>query len=258
MSGWPLLGPAEAAVARRVLAEESTYREHLVAYLSGAHAYGFASPDSDLDLKCVHVAPTAALLGLSPVRSGAERAGVVEGVEVDYSSNEVGQALAGALRGNGNFIERILGEAALVEGDDLERLRELVRGGLSRRVHHHYRGFALRQVEELRRAPSVKRLLYVLRTALTGIHLLRTAQLVTDVARLLPTYGPVGALELVVRKREGERVPLDDGTRERYENEVTRLLVGLDEARDRSPLPECPDNAAAVDAFLVELRRARL
>jgi hypothetical protein len=39
--------------------------------LSGAHAYGFPSPDSDLDLKAIHVAKTADLLGFDvpPVRT---------------------------------------------------------------------------------------------------------------------------------------------------------------------------------------------
>ena len=38
------------AVMMRVLGEEQSRREHVVVYLSGAHAYGFPSPDSDLDL----------------------------------------------------------------------------------------------------------------------------------------------------------------------------------------------------------------
>jgi predicted nucleotidyltransferase len=41
---------------QRVLEEEQARREHVVVYLSGAHAYGFPSPDSDLDLKAIHVA----------------------------------------------------------------------------------------------------------------------------------------------------------------------------------------------------------
>jgi RNA repair pathway DNA polymerase beta family len=41
--------PSEAdEVMKRVLREEEARREHIVVYLSGAHAYGFPSPDSDL------------------------------------------------------------------------------------------------------------------------------------------------------------------------------------------------------------------
>lgn len=46
-----VLDPKQRAVADRVLDQESAARRHLVASLSGGHAYGFPSPDSDLDLK---------------------------------------------------------------------------------------------------------------------------------------------------------------------------------------------------------------
>src|SRR5262245_18548861 len=87
-------------VADRVLDEESAQREHLVVSLSGAHAYGFPSPDSDLDLKAVHVAKARDLLALHPSRPRTERMEVVEGVEIDYSSNELQMALVGVLQGN--------------------------------------------------------------------------------------------------------------------------------------------------------------
>ena len=56
---WSVLTAKQAEVARAFVAARAADRRHLVIYLSGAHAYGFPSPDSDLDLKCVHVAPTA-------------------------------------------------------------------------------------------------------------------------------------------------------------------------------------------------------
>ncbi|MFO7564017.1 MAG: nucleotidyltransferase domain-containing protein [Enhygromyxa sp.] len=57
--------PAQRAVAERVVAEEVGKRTTLVVSLCGAHAYGFASVDSDLDLKGVWAAPTRRLLGLA-------------------------------------------------------------------------------------------------------------------------------------------------------------------------------------------------
>ncbi|MEO8876424.1 MAG: nucleotidyltransferase domain-containing protein, partial [Polyangiaceae bacterium] len=58
-----VLSAEHKTVMRRVLAEEESRRHHVVVYLSGAHAYGFPSPDSDLDLKAIHVAKTEDLLG---------------------------------------------------------------------------------------------------------------------------------------------------------------------------------------------------
>src|SRR3954451_14933029 len=99
----------QRTVADRVLDEESSRREHVVVYLSGAHAYGFPSPDSDLDLKAIHVAKTGELLGFEPPAPTVDRAEILDGVEIEYTSNELAHALAGILAGNGNFLERVLG-----------------------------------------------------------------------------------------------------------------------------------------------------
>src|SRR5208282_5793017 len=94
-----LTGP-QRAVMTRVLAEEGERREHLVVHLGGAHAFGFPSPDSDLDLKGVHVARTADLLGFETPSPASDRAEVIDGVEIDYTSNELAQVLSGILGGN--------------------------------------------------------------------------------------------------------------------------------------------------------------
>src|SRR5712671_5865571 len=109
LHGFTVLTSAQASVAGAVLAEEAAQREHVVVYLSGAHAYGFPSPDSDLDLKAIHVAKTGDLLGFDVPAQTVDRAEVIDGVEIDYTSNELAHALSGVLAGNGNFIERVLG-----------------------------------------------------------------------------------------------------------------------------------------------------
>ena len=118
-----LLTAHQEAVATRVLTHESTLRRHIVVSLSGAHAYGFPSPDSDLDLKGIHVAPTADLAGLNPPTLHADRVEVIERVEIDYTSNEIGQVLNGILKGNGNYIERILGRILLMRSPEAEELK---------------------------------------------------------------------------------------------------------------------------------------
>ena len=254
MKAAALLAPHERDVAARVIAEESARRDHLVVYLSGAHAYGFPSPDSDLDLKAIHVAPTRALLGLDAPATTVDRAEFVEEVEIDYTSNEVGHALRGLLTGNGNFLERVLGATTLDESPLLEGLRPVATRALSRRFHHHYRGFARSQLAALVAGPTVKRLLYVLRTALTGTHLLRTGRLVTDVNELFDDHGLPDARELVVRKRAGERTPLDGDVLRVWLARLDALFAALDAARDASPLPDEAPNAAELDAWLVDAR----
>jgi predicted nucleotidyltransferase len=247
----------QRGVMARVIAEEEARREHVVVYLSGAHAYGFPSPDSDLDLKAIHVAKTADLVGLTAPAPTVDRAEIVDGVEVDYTSNELGHGLAGMLAGNGNFLERVLGRMVAHASGLLAELRPIVQRSLSRRVHRHYRGFAQNQLQFLEKEPSAKKLLYVLRTTLTGVHLLETRELEPDLTRLMSRYGVADAAELVERKRAGERVGLDPALVEAWHPRVDTLLARLDEAREQSPLPEEPPNVGEVEDWLIAVRRAR-
>jgi hypothetical protein len=252
---WRVLSAHQQTIARAYLAEREAERKHLVMYLSGAHAYGFPSPDSDLDLKCVHVAPTADLVGLYPVGDPGDRIVMVDGVELDYGSNELGPVLLGCLKGNGNYLERILGELAL--GGDLALLadaRAVVRPTLSRRVARHYRGFATSQLHAFDDKPTAKRALYVLRTAATGRHLLAHGEVVTDVAHL-GAFVPTEIAELLEIKLRGEKTVLDNAAE--WRPRLAAAIEAIGDAWPTSVLPADP-SAESVDAVDAWLRKVRL
>lgn len=255
---WRVLTPHQTEVARGFVAERERERRHLVIYLSGAHAYGFPSPDSDLDLKCVHVAPTRDLVGLEPGADPNDQIAVVDGVELDYGSNELAPVLRGCIKGNGNYLERILGELAL--GGDvalLEQARAIVRPLLSRRVSRHYAGFATSQLHAFDEKPTAKRALYVLRTAATGRHLMAHGEVITDIARLV-AFVPAEIAELVAIKQRGEQSQLDSAHAMEWRDRLTAAIAAVGAAWPSSILPEEPPAAAiaAADAWLRELRNA--
>lgn len=250
-----LVSPHEAEVAARALAEASAGQDApVVVLLSGAHAYGFPSPDSDLDLKGIHVAPTESLLGLHPAKTTIDFTRVVDGVELDYTTNEIGHALAGILSGNGNFIERVLGSTQVVRSPWLEELVPLVRASLSRKMHAHYRGFSFSQQKLLAKEPTAKKLLYVFRTALTGVHALETGVVETDLGRLAAVYPIDGLADLVRRKTTGENATLSEDEIAAYRARIDAVLEKLDAAVATSVLPEAPPNVAAIEGWLVALR----
>ncbi|MBA3392372.1 MAG: nucleotidyltransferase domain-containing protein [Deltaproteobacteria bacterium] len=254
---WRVLTPHQAEVARRFLAERERERRHLVIYLSGAHAYGFPSPDSDLDLKCIHIAPTSQLVGLDMVDDPGDRIEIVDGVELDYGSNELAPVLRGVLKGNGNYLERILGELAL--GGDralLDEARAVVKPLLSRRVGRHYGGFATSQLRMFDDKPTAKRALYVLRTAATGRHALAHGEIVTDVAHL-GAYVPPEITELLAIKRTGEREQLAPDHAQVWRGRLAAAIDAIDTAWPRSILPPDPPPAAiaALDGWLRDVRR---
>ncbi len=52
--------------------------------ISGAHLYGFASPDSDFDVRGCHLQPLRDILSLRPGRETIELASVEDGREIDF------------------------------------------------------------------------------------------------------------------------------------------------------------------------------
>lgn len=255
---WSVMTPHQAEVARRFLAERSCERRHVVVYLSGAHAYGFTSPDSDLDLKCVHVAPTRDLVGLTVGAESNERVVIVDGVELDYGSNELAPVLRGIIKGNGNYLERMLGE--LVLGADatlLDEARAVCRPLLSRRVARHYGGFAMGQLRLFDEKPTAKRALYVLRTCATGRELLASGECVTDLARLA-AFVPREIDELLAIKRRAERQQLEPEQVSTWRTRLEAAIAAVDAAVASSVLPPDPseDAIAAADAWLRGVRRA--
>jgi hypothetical protein len=250
----------QRAVMERVIGEEEAKRRHLVIALSGAHAYGFPSPDSDLDLKAIHVESTTKLLGLAPATPTSDRMEVIEGVEIDYTSNELKPVLIGVLTGNGNYLERILGPLLLHQSPDLTSLQPIARKTLSKRIYRHYLGFATsqRRAYEGEGGGTAKKLLYVLRTTLTGAHALRTGEIVTDLRELCDDYGFPEARELIEAKRAGERTVLSPELRAAWSTRMDRAFTALDDAHANSKLPLDPEGEAELEAWLLDIRtRAR-
>ena len=255
-----LLTPHQRTIMERAIAEEEANRRHLVIALSGAHAYGFPSPDSDLDLKAIHIDGTATLLGLGHGTPHADRMETIEGVEIDYTSNELKPVLIGVLSGNGNYLERILGALQPLRSPELDALRPLAQSTLSRRIFRHYLGFATSQLKaaEGPAGTSAKKLLYVLRTALTGAHALLTGRLVIDLRELIDEHGFGEARELIDAKRAGETITLSEAAGARWLEEVKRAFAVLAAAHERSVLPEEPQGVAELEAWLLSERRQRL
>ena len=247
-------------VAEAALAEEAQHRHHLIVHLSGAHAYGFPSPDSDIDIKAVHIADTRALLGLDPPAATANRLEFIDGLEIDYTSNELAVCVRGLLKGDGNMLERVLSHARVGPRDPrCDALATHARATVSRRYHRHYAGFARSQYKHVLEGdePTAKRVLYVLRTALTGAHLLETGVCEPDLTRLFETYDVPEVSTLIAHKQQAEKQPLPNP--EASVSVMDRVLARLDQAHQASPLPaEPPPQAAnALEQWMIALRLAQ-
>lgn len=180
-------------------------------------------------------------------------------MKIDYTSNEVALVLSGILGGNGNFLERVLGRAFVRRAPLFDELVPLVQKSVSKRLSRHYRGFATGQVGELEKDPTLKKLLYVVRTLLAGTHLLRSGTLEPDLSTLLVLYGLRDAEPLVAAKRAGERSARYPGLVDEWRPRVATLFEAHDAALASSALPDAPPPSAVADieAWLFGVRRAR-
>jgi len=115
----------------------------LFASISGAHLYGFPSPDSDVDLRACHILPIASFLRLDEPRLIADRTWWIDGVEVDLVSHDLKKYVTLLLRQNGNYLEQLFAPLVVVDSDWAAELRALMsNGGIARHVYHAYAGYA--------------------------------------------------------------------------------------------------------------------
>ncbi|MDQ6942860.1 MAG: nucleotidyltransferase domain-containing protein [Candidatus Eremiobacteraeota bacterium] len=229
--------------------------------VSGAHLYGFPSEDSDFDLRGVHVTPPQTLLSLQPPRETIEDQSTEDGPLDELVTHDARKYAQLLLRNNGYVLEQIFSPLVVIEGD-LPRWRALAQQCIARKHVQHYLGFARSEWTQFHRRPekTVKRLLYVIRVMLTGIHLLRTGEVEANLLALNEAYQLPYVPELVAAKRaNGEAAQLPpDKQLPFYEREYARLETLLKEAHEQSTLPdETPGAREALDAFLRELRFSR-
>jgi predicted nucleotidyltransferase len=92
--------------ALRQLVEGQPYRPLFVT-VSGAHLYGFPSPDSDVDLRGAHLLTLREIVGLDLPEETLERKLDLAGVEVELVSHDLGKYLRLLVKNNGYVLEQI-------------------------------------------------------------------------------------------------------------------------------------------------------
>ena len=228
--------------------------------ISGAHLYGFPSPDSDYDLRGVHLLPLRELVGLHPGHETIERSGVRDGLELDLVTHDVKKFFGLMLKKNGYVLEQLFSPLIVHTSPEHEELKSIGRRCITRHHAHHYFGFAETQwklfgKENPRR---VKPLLYVYRVLLTGIHMMRSGEVEANVVKLNETFNLPYIDELVLRKLAGaEKGTLDNADVGFHEQEYDRLRGQLQSAFDASTLPEAPLAKDELNDLLIRMRLER-
>ena len=228
--------------------------------ISGAHLYGFPSPDSDYDLRGSHLLPLKEVLGLPEVSETVETTVIREGLEIDIVTHDLRKYFSMVLKRNGYVLEQILSPLILRTSPGHVTLKELARQCVTRHHSHHYLGMAatqwkLYQKEEPHR---VKPLLYVFRGLLTGLHLMQTGEVEANLGKLNEQFQLPYVDELIALKQGGtEKGKLPAGEYQFYEQEYRRLVADLEDASQNTTLPAEPAREIKdkLNDLLLELRK---
>ncbi len=230
----------------------------LFATISGAHLYGFPSPDSDYDLRGAHVLPPDAVVGLETRDETVQDARVIDGLEMDIVSHDVKKFFGLLLKKNGYVLEQLYSPLIVHTTPEHAELKAIAKGCVTRHHSHHYFGFAETQWKlfDKERPRRVKPLLYVYRVLLTGIHLMRAGVVNANLVELnLEAHLPYIS-DLVDRKQSGENTALEDADVTFHQHEYERLRVALQSAHEASSLPELPSEETrnALNNLLIRTR----
>ncbi len=230
--------------------------EPVFATISGAHLYGFASPDSDVDLRGAFLLPMRDVLGLRP---SAETITIEDKtiIDLDWVAHDVRKFARLMTQHNGYVLEQLFSPLIVLSTPAHQELLHLGKGCVTKPTVRHYQGFARGRRARLAEPDStVKHLLYAYRVLLTGIHLMESGDIVANIQMLNERFRLVEIDELVARKRTGaEKMKLDDRELQHHAVVLDRLELQLQESHDNSQLPDEPTTTSALQDLVVRLRR---
>ncbi|MFJ8963602.1 DNA polymerase beta superfamily protein [Lentzea sp. NPDC102401] len=197
----------------------------------GSHAYGLATPESDVDRRGVFVAPTEAFWRLEKPPTS------VEGPSPEQLSWEVEHFCRLGLKSNPTVLETLVSPLVEISTPMGEELRDLLPAFLSRYAVRAFTRATEMQLSRAGRNLKPKQLMHVVRLRLVGLNLLRTGRY--DIA----------ADRSLLAIRDGS-MAWDDAV-------AWAHRLGDEIACVEGPLPEDPDRARVED-WLVSVRRRML
>lgn len=229
----------------------------LFATVGGAHLYGFPSADSDIDLRGAFVRPLNTVLGLGPHKDTWEFSESWRGLDVDWVAHDVLKFVDLISKRHGHLLEQLYSPLVVSGGPFFEELRELGRGCIIRPLYYHYSGFYQNQRKLLTGGRvSAKVVLGAYRVLLTGIHLLRSAEILSHLPTLLEAYPLPKVNELITLKADNaENSGLNEALVSDHHLALEKLEERLNSAFESSRLPEKIEHHHSLSDYVVRVRK---
>ena len=227
--------------------------DSLFVTVSGSHIYGFPSTDSDIDFRGTHRLPLNEIVGLSKPVETVDFSAVVDGIEVDLVSHDVGKYLNLLVRNNGYILEQVFSPIVVSGQEFLDELRPIAKSCITKNHFYHYRGFFGTQKKLIKKQTPVtaKAVLYAYRVLCTGIHLLNYGRVITNL-NFLADEMRLSFISDLIKSKVKEKVEFKFDVNEHL-TRLDELESELERAFAGTKLPEFPDRDA-VNNLLIRLR----
>lgn len=223
--------------------------------ISGSHAYGFPSADSDIDVRGCYYYDKSVIMGYTKSSQltieNSELS--INNIQIDLVTHELCKYSNLICTGdNGTVLEQIFSPFIAYQSDDFENFKEVVeKHYLCKKLYKHYESFAKTKIEAFRNTDnySVKDLLYALRVLHTGIYLFKTNKIILNLSELNEELFKHSYISDLIEKKtsENEKINLDEEEFAFYSSELDTLLVNLEEAYNETSLPENVRNSYIIN-----------
>ena len=231
----------------------------LFATLSGAHLYGFESPDSDVDLRGAFVLPLKQVISMHEPQETVTKTFDEHGLEIDLVCHDVLKFCRLLNKNSGEVLEQLYSDLVVWPSPRLSELQNLFQPHVGKEFYFHYRGFLLNQRKLVEKPEAtVKETLYGYRVALTGLHLLKTGELNANLPSLLESYPEDEVADLIAEKQSTrEHAPLAEARKQRHLLRLEQLQALLEEAYNNSALPHSGGAFEELSEYVVRVRMGR-
>ncbi|NJL93372.1 MAG: nucleotidyltransferase [Anaerolineae bacterium] len=229
----------------------------LFAALGGAHLEGYPSPDSDYEVRGMHLLPLAELLGLDAPPTTYQALSTAGVVQIDLKTHDAVAYLGLLLKRNGQVLEQVSSPWVLQSTPWHEELRTLAPDCITRQHAHYYLSAARSHWQRfLWETPHrLGPLLHSYRLLLTGVHLMQSGQVEADLNTLQAIFHLPYLPELIAQKRAGSEADAAlELSIDFHTAETGRLFNALEQARDASFLPGSTLCKPALNDLLLRLR----
>ena len=219
--------------------------------ISGSHAHGLATPNSDIDVRGVYLDPTKKVLSL---HRGADTVQFTYG-DVDFQGYELGKFLSMLLNNNGNMVRLLLSPICLYEHPDIP-WRNLGHKFITKKLRHYYRGYAESQRKRSLSQRGGKALIYTYREMFEGLSVMRLGEPIFNFIELWRWVEDQGFYTDGLLYRyygHTDRRVTDEGWKQFY-TEWDRLCQILDEETRKSNLPDSYDGYEECNNLLLKFR----